>query len=347
MEREEQIRVAITAGIVGLILLILILFLALSGGKSDDDRRLSENIAEYASIGKSENSEVAADSSASASSEDSESAAKALSSSDSASAGKSAVAYSEYLQTAKGDVSGNGFYATATPLLKDVYKNVSYDLESQLQEMSTYWQDGNAEAVRDLAHLERFEAMSYSLKGTNDFYYYGDKNESGLPSGKGLAVYADSQYYYGDWADGVRSGEGAWFCFYPNYSTYVVIEHMYSGNWQNDLPNGEGQEHFDYNPDYMNNSDVYLQNAIGSFEGGLYNGDMYIINVEKGGGTVEWLGRCTKGVFDRVSGMSDDAKGNIPVLKMRLDEKKVFYMAKNKNKDLGVKGIITGGTVRK
>ena len=329
--------------------MILILFLALSGGKKNgDDKSLSENIAEYASSGQSQ----AGDAGSSASSLEaldgaSNSSADSSSASEKASEGKSSVAYSEYPATAKGDVSGNGFYATTGPLLKDLYKNVSYDRDSQLKEMATYWEDGNAEAVRDLAHLERFEAMSYSLKGTSDFYYYGDVDANGIPNGKGLAAYADDQYYYGYWANGVRSGEGAWFAFYPLYSTYVVTEHMYTGSWNNDKPDGEGQEHFDYNPDYMNLQDVYLQNAIGSFSGGLYNGDMYIINVDKNGDCDEWLGKCTAGSFERVDGMDNDKNGNIPVLKMRQNEKTVFYMAGAKNKNLGVSGIITGGTVKK
>ena len=316
--------------------------------KNNDDKKLSDNIAEYASLGESQAADAAMSGSSDVNPEGaSDSSADTSSASDKASDAKSAVAYSEYLATAKGDVSGNGFYATTGPLLKDLYKKVSYDRDSQLKEMATYWEAGNTEAVRDLAHLERFEAMSYSLKGTSDFYYYGEADANGVPNGKGLAVYADDQYYYGYWADGVRSGEGAWFAFYPLYSTYVVTEHMYSGSWSEDKPNGEGQEHFDYNPEYMNLQDVYLQNAIGSFSGGLFNGDMYIINVDKNGECVEWLGKCTAGSFDRVEGMDNDKKGNVPVLRMRQNEKTVFYMAEAKNKNLGVSGIITGGTVKK
>ena len=351
MEKEEQIKVAITAGIVALILLILILFLALSGDKKNKDKEISDNITEVASLDGSRNASSAAASSKDDASGVTSSAAASSSSADKttdqAADGKSSVAYSEYLQTAKGDVSGNSFYATNDPLLKDVYQYVQYDINSQLQEMSTYWAEGNEEAVRDLAHLERFEAMSYSLKGTADFYYFGDLDDQGRPSGKGLAVYADDQYYYGDWAEGVRSGQGSWFAFYPLYSNYVVTEHMYSGSWSGDKPNGEGQEHFDYNPEFMNLQDVYLQNAIGSYENGLYNGDMYIINVDKNGDTDEWLGTCHAGTFDRVNGMANDKKGNVPVLKMRQNEKTLFYMAESKNKNLGVKGLITGGTVKK
>ena len=56
---------------------------------------------------------------------------------------------------------------------------------------------------------------------------------------------------------------------------------MYSGQWADDRPNGKGQEHYDYDPEYMNSVDIYLQNIIGVFSEGLYNGSMYVITVDK------------------------------------------------------------------
>ena len=50
MDRNEKIKIAITSGIVAVILLILVLFLALSGKKDNDEKLLNENISEYASI---------------------------------------------------------------------------------------------------------------------------------------------------------------------------------------------------------------------------------------------------------------------------------------------------------
>ncbi|MDE7248738.1 MAG: hypothetical protein K2N82_02410 [Lachnospiraceae bacterium] len=90
------------------------------------------------------------------------------------------------------------------------YSKVSYNRDEQLKEMMTYWADGNQKALDDLANLDRFKAMSWALKDTTDFYYYGERNAAGQPEGKGIAVYADNQYYYGDWKNGVRSGGGTW-----------------------------------------------------------------------------------------------------------------------------------------
>ena len=191
MKKETKIKIAITSGIIAVILLILLLVLTLSG-KGDDADKLNENISEYAntledegdsldgaSTGDGENKED--QTSEDAADEDKENAAAGAE--DTASADGEAI--SEYLDPAKNSVSGNSFYATNTAILRDKYKTLKYDAAAQLQEMFTYWNDGNLDAVRDLAHLPRFEAMSYDLKDGKDFIYYGDLSSEGKPEGKG------------------------------------------------------------------------------------------------------------------------------------------------------------------
>ena len=343
MNKDEKIKIAITAGIAAVILLILILFLALSGKNKGDEERLNENITDYAN---SQASDTAGAESLNGSSGDASSISSTESSTDSTAASSSS-ATSEYIDTADNSVSGNSFYATNTAVLKDVYKGIKYDVKSQMQEMYAYWADGNTEAVRDLAHLERFEVMSYSLNGSSDFFYYGDTTGDGLPNGTGLAVYANDQYYFGEWSEGVRSGNGTWISFYPDYSKYVVREHMYSGEWASDLPNGQGQEHYDYVYENMNSADIYLQNAIGGFKDGYYNGDMYIITVDKDGNTSEWDGTCNAGTWEQVLYAAVDPKGKIPVLSRKDDPERHVYMTEDGAEKNGVSGIITGGNVRK
>ena len=347
MNKEEKIKVAITAGVASVILLILVLFLALSGKKGNDEERMNENITDYAGSNQASTDVSAGDLGGSAALAESSAESPANSSADSSASAASVTATSEYKDTAKNSVSGNSFYATNTAVLKDVYKGMKYDLNAQMQEMYAYWADGNTEAVRELAHLERFEAMSYSLSGSNDFFYYGDTTGDGVPNGTGLAVYAGDQYYFGEWSEGVRSGNGTWFSFYPNYSQYVVKEHMYTGEWAGDLPNGQGQEHYDYVSEFMNNADIYLQNAIGGFKDGYYNGDMYIITVNKNGDASEWDGTCNRGTWEQVLHASFDTKGKIPVLSLKEDPERHVYMTKEGLKNNGVSGIITGGNVRK
>ncbi|SFP44557.1 hypothetical protein SAMN04487928_10278 [Butyrivibrio proteoclasticus] len=342
MDKNEKIKVAITSGIVAAILLILVLFLALSGKKENDEKLLDKNISEYASLESSLNqngdsgiliSSESADSGASQNAEDN--AGTAGSSEDSDMQANSIESVN--------DISGNSLYSTKAAVLKNIYKGLAIDTNAQLKEMYTYWSDNNTEAVRDLAHLERFEAMSYKLSGTQDFYYYGDLDSTGLPEGTGLAVYGDDQYYFGEWKVGKRNGNGTWINFYPDYSNYVVTEHMYTGAWSDDLPTGEGQEHYDYDFTKMNGDDIYVQNAIGSFENSYYNGKMYIITIDKDQNTEEWFGTCQGGTWQQVVNTHLDKDGKIPVLQNKNDEKDFVSMTEEGTKDNRVSGIIIGG----
>ncbi len=352
MDNQEKIKIAITSGIAAVVLLILIVFLAVSGKKDSDQEKLDENITDYAESAVTASS-VEADTSALASSSASNetsalssteesSEASSESSEDKASEAKSEVTQGTVTTTS----SGGSFYKIENATLKNNYSGMKLDIESQLKEMYTYWNDGNMDAVRDLAHLKRFEAMSYNLSGTSDFYYYGEKNSAGSPNGKGLAIYADDQYYFGEWADGARSGQGTWISFYPDYSTGVIKEHLYTGGWSLDLPNGHGQEHVDYVEDKMNKTDLYLQNVIGGFKAGKYDGDMYVMLLTKEGDSTEWVGKCLSGDWEQVLYTTPDKKGEIPVLSGRENAETHIYMTKTGAKNNGVSGIINGGKIK-
>ncbi len=356
MEREEKIKIAVTAGIIAVVMLILVMFLALGGASgTSDEERLAENIAEYADTGLEGSAGTDSSDKGVTDSDDKSDGKSGDQSSDAISENSSkeieandgqVLAGNDTKVSSKSTVSGNSFYQTKAAVLKDVYKNVSYNRNQQMAEMYGYWSDGNMEAVRDLAHLERFEAMSYSLMGTMDFYYYGDTNSEGIPNGMGLAAYAEDQYYFGQWVNGARSGDGCWISFYPSYSSYVVKEHMYTGQWASDLPNGQGQEHYDYDFDLMNAEDVYLQNAIGGFSIGNYNGDMYVITVDRDENTTEWVGQCESGNWLPVPHASKDDKGKIPYLSERENTERHLYMTESGSRGNGVSDILTGGRVR-
>ena len=118
----------------------------------------------------------------------------------------------------------------------------------------------------------------------------------------GVAVYANNTYYCGDWKNGKRHGKGMWLRLFPDKPSTVngvtgVLEHSYNGQWENDLPNGNGQEHIEYDLEVMEGSDIIL-NVIGSFKDGYYNGELYIMTIEKSGSTTDWEASAQKGVFD-------------------------------------------------
>ena len=94
-------------------------------------------------------------------------------------------------------------------------------------------------------------------------------------SGTGIACYADNAYYYGEWSNGKREGNGKWVRFYVYYdddttSDRAYREHMYAGEWKNDLPDGEGQEHYELDMSKAAKKERYIQNVIGTFRSGFY-----------------------------------------------------------------------------
>ena len=184
--------------------------------------------------------------------------------------------------------------------------------EYQLPELYACWDAYELDAVTDLIQLERVRKISATLKDSDNYYYYGESDRSGNPDGKGLAVYADDTYYFGEWKSGKRAGEGMWVRVFVDEPGTVngitgVTWHQYSGQWSDDYPNGQGQENIRYDADSTDAGyeDFAIQNAIGGFKNGMYNGEMYIMTNIGGGSTIDWYGTAKEGVFSYIG----DKKG--------------------------------------
>ena len=221
--------------------------------------------------------------------------------------------------------------------------DISYTKEYILNEMIPYFADNNLEAVWDLAHLKRYIKLSEGLKGTNTFYYQGDLDEEGKPHGRGLAIYEANSYYYGTWVHGLREGDGRWYRFYIDESDEITLNqiytaHSYSGNWKNDLPNGEGAEHFDVETGWTDGPDMVITNVIGNFTNGLYDGDMYATTVDYIGKKNEWDAVAGNGVFKLWETMS--SKGECSVWRNADDKKLYLKIDKSENKNQGITELL-------
>ncbi len=226
---------------------------------------------------------------------------------------------------------------------KTDYSKVEFHQDKQLQDMMAYWADNNMKAINDLVYLNHYLAMSWSLRGTSNFYYYGDVNANGQPHGKGVAVYADNQYYYGDWADGVRSGNGTWMHFHvhisPNENDLYTC-HQYSGSWAGDLPEGEGSEHYDFDMSLVKGNDGYTSNLIGSYAAGLINGDFYLTNIYADGSSKEWDAQADHGSWV-YQNENKDKKGNRTVhVEIGNDDNYIWMNPKN-NVNIGVPCLLS------
>ena len=230
------------------------------------------------------------------------------------------------------------------PLDQDMsYEDDSYEKSYIMKEMSDWWDVSQVSAMYDLSALRRYRKLSYSLKGTNQYYYYGDTDSEGKPHGKGCAMYADDTYYFGDFVHGKREGTGYWLRFY--YDTKmegarngIYTMHSYAGGWKNDLPDGDGQEHFDVDITKISEDDVVIQNVIGHFGAGLYDGEMFANTVNQRGEVSEWDAKAEKGVF-AVQGLMPPS-GDYPVWRNRADEERILRIGKDENKNCGIKELL-------
>ncbi len=226
---------------------------------------------------------------------------------------------------------------------KTDYSKVKFNKDVQLQEMMAYWEDNNQQALDDLAKLDHYIAMSWQLKGTTDFYYYGDVNGNGQPEGKGIAVYADNQYYYGGWKNGVRSGAGTWIHYHIHHTENtkdLYTYHQYAGVWANDLPEGEGAEHYEYNLALLEERVGYDANLIGSYSQGLVHGDFYITNLYADGSAKEWNASAEHGSWIYLN-ENKDKKGNRTVYVEINDPDNYIWMHPKDNVNIGVPCLIS------
>lgn len=225
--------------------------------------------------------------------------------------------------------------------------DVSYSKEFILNEALPYFADNNQAAIWDLVHLKRYVKLSSELKNTNQYYYSGDVNGNGRPNGKGLAIYEDNSYYYGDWVDGVRSGTGTWFRFYISEKSKrnamgKYMAHSYAGQWANNLPDGQGAEHFDVDISKLKGNERIIQNVVGGFAGGLYDGDLYGYTVNYVGTVEEWDGIAAGGVFSLWRDMS--AIGECSVWRNKDDHNLCLDIDKSENKNQGIRELLKTDT---
>ena len=233
------------------------------------------------------------------------------------------------------------------------YKTVAYQqgypeteaqVEALLEQLSYYWNRGETAAVDDLVRLPRFRYMSQQLKGTREYFYWGEEDENRFPHGTGVAVYANNQYYFGEFEGGLRSGQGTWFQIFNKEGDFCkknngVYYHSYSGAWENNLPCGEGHEHLSIDNDYL--SMRIVTNVMGTFRNGLYDGKVYLISENVGDDIQEWDGTAELGKFKTFAeAKSYDKNRLVPVARSRSSRDDYLWMKEDQNILQGVTGLI-------
>lgn len=220
----------------------------------------------------------------------------------------------------------------------------AYTKEFILKEAYPYFADNNQDAIWDLAHLKRYVKLSKGLEETGEYYYQGDVDGDGKPHGTGLAIYEKNSYYFGQWNHGERSGTGTWYRYYISQRNKenamgVYMSHSYAGEWKDNLPNGQGAEHYDVDISKLEPTrKIMIQNVVGNFTDGLYDGEMYANTTDYIGNVQEWDGIAKNGVFTLWRDMS--AIGECSVWRNKDDHSLCLDIDKSENKNQGIRELL-------
>lgn len=177
----------------------------------------------------------------------------------------------------------------------------------------------NMDEIKEMIRTEEFIDMVDEVIGQNNSFYYGDRDENGKRSGKGLAVYEDGYYYYGDYADDMRNGNGIYIrAVYSESSS--IGSYIFEGEFSNDKPNGKGTATSNFFNAKIDSSGLIKQVITGEYVDGLENGTMNLTGTTKGGKTVKYTYKVDNGVATKSSNEDSGIKGQYIIAKSS-DEK--------------------------
>lgn len=182
-----------------------------------------------------------------------------------------------------------------------------------LQKMYECFEAGDLDDVKELMRSEEYKDLADEVVGDN-FFYYGTRTPEGKREGKGIALYKDGYYYYGDFAGDMRSGKGTLMrAVYAESS--AIGSFVYEGQWSNDKPNGEGTCTSNYYKDRIGASGLSKQVISGTYADGLENGKMTLDGVSKAGGAVKYSYTSDNGVAKKISDEDSGVKGQYIIAK--------------------------------
>lgn len=177
-----------------------------------------------------------------------------------------------------------------------------------LQPLLELFQNDDIDGVKDLIREEAYVDLSDELISAEDVYYCGEKDADGNRSGKGVGVYANGYYYYGDYAGNVRSGSGIWIrAMYSESSS--IGSYIFKGTWSEDQPNGSGEATSNFYKDKIGSTGLVKQVITGSYSNGLEEGKMAMTGTTKAGKTLKYTYTTSAGVAKKISDEKTGVEG--------------------------------------
>ncbi|WP_075720261.1 hypothetical protein [Roseburia sp. 499] len=169
-------------------------------------------------------------------------------------------AAAKYKAEAEKYVEGNNYEAAQksmkkaleqTPKDEELLK-ASEELDKKAEEMNAYTKTleaaiaaieaDDAQALNELQESDAGKALAEMIGDEGSYIYIAE----GGTTGKGIGVYAlkgdERVWYYGDYATGIRDGNGICYYVSPNMEGEGLYKEVYTGEWREDKPNGTGRQ---------------------------------------------------------------------------------------------------------
>lgn len=183
----------------------------------------------------------------------------------------------------------------------------------KLEPLIMYFSSQDYDTLKDMMRQEDYIAFSEEVNGDNSFYC-GEYDSDGKRTGKGLALYPNGYYYYGDFSEDIRSGQG--ILMRANYSESSSIgSFIFDGQWKDDAPNGIGIATSNYYKDRISATDFTTKEITGNYTNGLEDGEMTLKGTTKGGATRSFTYKTSAGVAEKSSDEDSGVAGQYIIAK--------------------------------
>ena len=178
---------------------------------------------------------------------------------------------------------------------------------AKLDPLKELFEAKDYDALKEKLREEEYVAFSEEVIGDNS-YYSGSRDVDGRREGYGVAVYENGYFYYGQFHEDKRSGNGVLFrANYPESSS--IGSFIYDGEWDNDRPNGAGTCKSNYFKDRISASDFATKEISGNYKDGLEDGAMTLTGVKRNGEKRVFKYTYKDGIAEKSSNENSGVKG--------------------------------------
>lgn len=210
-------------------------------------------------------------------------------------------------------VEGNNYEAAQESMKKALEQTpkdeellaASEELDKKAEEMNAYSktmeaaitaiEGDDAQALNELQESDAGKALAEKIGDVGSYIYIPE----GGKTGKGIGYYSFegcdcNEWYYGDYKDGVREGNGTWYFVNSNTDDGNLYKEVYTGQWSADKPNGTGHQ-------YIASGDTVHTDQDFTVKDGLFYGTYQITDTLEDGTQVTGSYTLTDGKYQTIS----------------------------------------------